>query len=165
MSPISYISNSCYIEKLNKEISADVQWKRVELAYSYIRLNFDPEWKKKYTPLTLTIFELKNWDLCKELIEMEAEIDLRDPQGNLPIQIAIETCNEEIAQLLIDSGANIQVFDSDGLSLLHLAAEGGMLKICELLVKKGIDVNSVGIPMHYSKISEWTESYSDEKKL
>ncbi|MFC1781833.1 ankyrin repeat domain-containing protein [Planctomycetota bacterium] len=85
---------------------------------------------------------LTNGDIeqIKLLISQGADVNTKTgSQGQMPLHLAIQWGNTEIAELLIDSGADVSATNTRGLTPLHLA---GSKEIAELLIAKGADVNA-----------------------
>lgn len=75
------------------------------------------------------------------LAGLDANLEVRDPQGRTPFLLACGH-DEVIAQYLMDLGADIMSTDSEGLTALHWAACAGYTRLCENLLKKGLAVDA-----------------------
>ena len=79
--------------------------------------------------------------IAKRLIELGADINARNKQGETPLHIAVQVRSEEGIKLLNEEGADIKIKDIHGNSPLHYAAIAGQLEIVELLIKQwGYDI-------------------------
>jgi ankyrin repeat protein len=78
---------------------------------------------------------------ARPLIELGADINARNKNGETPLYIAVQTGSEEGIKLLSEQGADINIKDIYGNSPLHYAAGIGQLEIVKLLIKEwGDDV-------------------------
>lgn len=85
------------------------------------------------TPLMITILN-KNIILSKQLIYKGVNLNFKSNVGKVAIQMALETKNEEIADLLIDKKADLSILDDKKNSLLHLAIENKLINLSLKLV-------------------------------
>jgi len=65
---------------------------------------------------------LNNIELTKKLIDLGADVDLKDYYDNTPLHVAVGVCDNIIlAELLIDSGADVNAKGSGGETPLNSA--------------------------------------------
>ena len=55
------------------------------------------------------------------IFQLSVKLNEEDDHGILPLNLALKSKQEELAQNLIDHNVNIDQMDSNGSSLLHLA--------------------------------------------
>lgn len=77
------------------------------------------------------------------LLELGADPNLPDFEGDTPLITAVAADSEEIARLLIRSGANLNQANQVGVTPLMRAADEGRLKLTVLLLQSGADPNYV----------------------
>ncbi len=70
-------------------------------------------------------------------------INAKDENENLPIHIAAEAGNKEIAELLISKGADIEAVGKYKFTALHAALVAKQSDFAGFLIKKGADVNAL----------------------
>ena len=85
--------------------------------------------------------KVNNLELAKQLIELGEEIDLADLNDQTPLDIAVESGQNEMLQLLIELGADPLRESRGGSVPILLAAGNGQSKAIRLLVEHGADVN------------------------
>jgi hypothetical protein len=71
----------------------------------------------------------------------EAEAEFIKNLRRLPLHLAAETGNTEIADLLLKAGADLDAVTGSGYTALMFAAEKGFPEIADLLIKAGADIN------------------------
>ena len=98
-----------------------------------------------FTPLLYAVRE--NCIACVDmLLEHGADIDLPDPDGVSPLQVAIMNANWDLAKRLIEAGADVDQWDIFGEAPLFTAVgqrqriDGGHASIDEPNETKGIDI-------------------------
>jgi len=72
--------------------------------------------------------------IVRRLLELGADINASNKQGETPLHTAVQASSEEAIKLLSEQGANIMVKDIYGNSPLHYAAETGQLEVAKLLI-------------------------------
>jgi len=99
--------------------------------------------KDKKTGLTLLhkAAAKGHFDICKLLIEKNAEINAIDNSERTPLHLASFNGHLGIVELLIKNGADLLKRDRNGGTCLHFAARGGYPKIIKLFLDKKVDVN------------------------
>jgi ankyrin repeat protein len=80
-----------------------------------------------------------NNELVSQLLQADADVNIRNINNETPLHCAAEKGFTSIAVKLIQYGANINSRGRHGETPLHLAASKGHLKIVELLIKNGAD--------------------------
>ena len=98
------------------------------------------------------------WTIASEveklLLGAGANVDGRNPKGNIPLALAAEiSYPPEIVPLLLDHGAEVNARDHNGVTPLMFAVhELGFPEIVKLLIEKGAQVdarsNSGSTPLH-----------------
>ena len=93
----------------------------------------------------------KAYEICKELIKNNAEVNAKDSEGNTPLHFAVYRMGREnlpdvvyngIIDLLLDNGADISSVNLIGATPLHSATvTGAGFFAVEKLIKKGANVN------------------------
>lgn len=86
-------------------------------------------------------FVRRYYRACKKLIEIGANINEKDVNGEFPLIFAIRHEDEEMCIFLLENGANPNQIDDNGHSPLILAAARGKIKICEMLINSGAYIN------------------------
>ncbi|OBT88682.1 hypothetical protein VE02_03248 [Pseudogymnoascus sp. 03VT05] len=76
------------------------------------------------------------------LLNLGADVDLKDPVGRTPISYAAENGQERGLQSLIEHGANVDSQDRAGRTPISYAAGNGHSRCLQLLVQKGANANS-----------------------
>jgi hypothetical protein len=71
--------------------------------------------KEVYFPILHYAIFVKNVNIIKSLIKYGIDVNLRNTLGSSPLNMAIDTLNEDIALLLIDAGADWNIVDNEGL--------------------------------------------------
>ena len=78
------------------------------------------EYSTSGTPLMAAVF--KNYlDITKMLLDLDADVDIVDANGNTALHYAVRFSYVEIIRLLIAKGADIELEDNKGFSPLHYA--------------------------------------------
>jgi ankyrin repeat protein len=76
-----------------------------------------------------------------------------------PLQVAVETENENVVEILVRSGANVNAIDGYGSTVLHFLPDSGS-GICNRLIQAGAHptvANSMGLtPLHNAAIKGFT---------
>jgi ankyrin repeat protein len=84
--------------------------------------------RKGFTPLLLAI-EQRKFTIAQVLIEMGANVNVKDSAGFTPLHwAALVGDNLEIVKLLLDKGAKIDAVDGVK-HVLHIAVDEGKLKL------------------------------------
>ena len=79
----------------------------------------------------------KNLDKVRIALNLKAEVNAKDGNGQTPLHVAARNNSLEVAELLISSGAEVNAKDNRGETPLHLAAWNGHQKMKELLQSHG----------------------------
>ena len=92
---------------------------------------------------------------AQQLIEMGADVNGRDGDGNTPLHAVGESV--ENARSLIERGANVNARNEGGLTPLHNVSGEKSAAVMALLIEQGADVNAVTIegmtPLHFASFS------------
>ena len=59
------------------------------------------------------------------ILQLSTKLNEVDDHGVLPLDIALKTHQEDLAQTLVENNVNINQLDENGASLLHLAIDRG----------------------------------------
>jgi len=71
------------------------------------------------------------------VIEIGADINLKDNRGHSPLHHAAIYGKIEIVKILLQAGAKLDIQDNDGRSPLHRAARNGKIGILKILIDAG----------------------------
>ncbi|XP_062508775.1 caskin-2-like isoform X2 [Corticium candelabrum] len=82
-------------------------------------------------------------DICRELIDVEATVDLKDKNGMTPLHLAAWAGRVEQASLLLRSGADSNSLSSNGETALILTAQYGKTDVASLLLGNKADVGAI----------------------
>ena len=77
----------------------------------------------------INLIKLGNIESVKELINIGANSNITDEDGNTPLMISATAGNESIVQLLLDKGAEVNVKNKKGETALYLAVFHDHLKL------------------------------------
>lgn len=78
----------------------------------------------------------------KNLIEMGADINSKDRQGNTILHWLARWDQDEFIRFLIEQGADVNTQNKDGFTPLHLAAQWGQLDVAKVLINNGANINA-----------------------
>jgi len=78
----------------------------------------------------------------KHLIEKDADVNYRGPDGVTPLMRAAFLGNLPLVKLLVDSGSDINARDNDQMTPLMNAAASGYIEIAKHLINSGSEVNA-----------------------
>lgn len=93
-------------------------------------------------PVSLAIYHGQQ-DMVKLLVEMGANLQIRDPYGGSLLHNAVRHMPEKsLINHLIDAGANVNAIDGDANTPLNFAAREDNLEIARLLLENGADPNA-----------------------
>jgi len=85
------------------------------------------------------VASFKETNLAKMLLDAGADPNVRDANGQLPLNIAAEFYNQDIIDLLLEKGANVEEAHKNTLELpIHLAASSGHIKTLQAYIEAGI---------------------------
>lgn len=89
-------------------------------------------------------------DIASHLIQLGADVNAQDDQGQTPLYLAIER-SEEIVKFLLDNGADVNIPNKEGATSFHRALCKSSFEIVRLLLSNISKANS-------SSVSEQTSS-------
>jgi hypothetical protein len=94
---------------------------------------------KKWTALHQCV-RLSNTKMMKILLDLGANVEIKDADGETPVFVASSSSDPELARLLLQAGANPNVKAKDGWSALMVATRDGYHQIVKYLLDAGADV-------------------------
>jgi hypothetical protein len=94
---------------------------------------------KKWTALHQCV-RLSNTEMMKILLDLGANVEIKDADGETPVFVASSSRDPEMARLLLQAGANPNVKAKDGWSALMMATRDGYHQIVKYLLEAGADV-------------------------
>ena len=111
-----------------------------------------------------------NLDVAKLLLDRGAAINQRANTKflNTPLQVALLTGQEQMAELLVARGADVRIEQAEGFTALHEAAQIGSERVVKLLLDAGADPSArakdgrtpltIARTGHYQSIARLLES-------
>lgn len=81
-------------------------------------------------------------EMVKMLINVGANVNMRNFKGHTPLCLACDKDNLEFAKMLIESGASLEASTKDGETPLLLACKKSNLELVKYLISKGADINA-----------------------
>ena len=98
-------------------------------------------------PWTLTAaIAHRQTSVVQMLLEMRADANAKDANGDYPLDLAAQKGDTQIVQLLLAHGADVTLRNRSGSAPIHTAALNGHTEIVKLLLDKGADINSRAVP-------------------
>ena len=94
-------------------------------------------------------------DVVKILVEMQADLNIKDSSGKTPLFLAVETGQYKTVDFLIGSGADVNIANNNGENPLSMAQKIGLNNITNLLLQNNaqpvqqnqrLSGNRVGFP-------------------
>jgi ankyrin repeat protein len=82
-------------------------------------------------------------DMCKALIDLGADMNMKNSEGDTALLIATSLNHSDVVALLIAHGANVHCSDTHGHTTLRYACRLGNCTVVQLLITAGVDVNQV----------------------
>lgn len=114
----------------------------LEIAEELLRNKADPNWKAdKLTPLHLAA-EFGNMDICRKLIEEDADVNASNADGLTPLHMATLSGQLKIMEVLLDHEAEIDCKDDTATRPLHQAASSGITEAVKLLVARNATLDA-----------------------
>ncbi|KAL6978601.1 hypothetical protein U1Q18_020266, partial [Sarracenia purpurea var. burkii] len=81
--------------------------------------------------------------VCKYLVqELELDVNMKDGEGETPLNHATIGQHSQTASFLIGNGANLNLANHKGFSALHYAAEKGLKELLRQLISRGAEVDA-----------------------
>lgn len=135
-------SFSCMIALI--ELGADVNINGVVYKKLNGRIYFN-----NHTPLTI-LAGFDSTEAAERLINLGANINLKNDDGYAPLIIALNNDNTEFAKMLVERGADVNIRDpKNTMTPLHLAVindddiiDNDIYNLIELIINNGADVNA-----------------------
>lgn len=78
----------------------------------------------------------------KKAIALGADVNVKNANGDTPLNMVAKLSYYFIAKYFIDNGANVNVSNNDKISPLHFAVEYNNVKMVDLFLKNGADINA-----------------------
>ncbi len=82
------------------------------------------------------------------LLNRDADITTKKPDGHTPLMEASSDGSFEIVRMLIAKGANVDAARSDGWTALHFAANNGRGDVVRFLIANGADVTKTDVRLN-----------------
>lgn len=93
-------------------------------------------------PLVLAAI-LGHADLCKLMLELGSNVEVRNARGGTALQGAVAGKHgRELVSVLLDAGADLEAVNVDGFTALHAAAEVGDAAMVKFLTERGASLES-----------------------
>lgn len=83
----------------------------------------------------------RNLGLLETLMPFSPDLDLKSPDGNVPLHSTVTTGWEQGTRLLLCYDLDINATDADGNTALHLACSAGYRDVAKLLLESGANVH------------------------
>ena len=112
--------------------------KEIESGLQYSIMHYENE--SGFTPLHIAVKE-GHFDMCKMLLEHEADVHAQDSKGNIPLHSALSGGHLEIARILLEHNAEVNSRNDNGSTPLLLASERGSPHLMQLLLDRNADVH------------------------
>jgi ankyrin repeat protein len=94
---------------------------------------------KKWTALHQCV-RSSNTEMMKILLDHNANVEIKDADGETPAFVASSSGNPELVRLLLEAGANPNAKAKDGWSALMMASREGFNQVIKYLLEAGADV-------------------------
>ncbi|KAL8573401.1 hypothetical protein ACOMHN_032416 [Nucella lapillus] len=82
-----------------------------------------------------------NKEICDALLQLGADVNLADDNGETPLHHACALGNELIVRVLLRYGCELDAFDRNGFTPLILAVHRSHLRVVKTLLRAGSDIN------------------------
>ena len=79
--------------------------------------------------------------VIRALLDLGADMNFRDKDGNRPLHVAVEKSNPELAKLLLDHGADVNAKGKYSYTPLYRAVQNNNFELAKLLLDRGANVN------------------------
>ena len=144
------------VQRVSKEVAADPGYLAAENSFGW-------------APIHFAAFA-GNLDVAKLLLDRGAAINQRANTKflNTPLQVALLTGQEQMAELLVARGADVRIEQAEGFTALHEAAQIGSERVVKLLLDAGADPSArakdgrtpltIARTGHYQSIARLLES-------
>ena len=148
------VSESMYYRELYKVIhEGDTEWFRRVMdqeifrqldVSSFFDINRQGSFQGKLKKSALHIAcEANHVEIAKILIEMGANLELKDDTLFTPLMVAASSGYIELSRVLMESGAKVDATGYHGISPILMATKGRHKRIVEDLIFHKVDVNTV----------------------
>ncbi|AXK60905.1 ankyrin repeat domain-containing protein [Candidatus Chromulinivorax destructor] len=116
----------------------------LEYRHTFMR-NIIPYWinsKKKYDkPILHQAINCDNITMVQFLLDLQADLNMQDEQGDTPIHLAIKNNNKPVIQLLLEKDIDVNIPNNKNITPLYSAVKLDEDSIVESLLKKGASVD------------------------
>jgi ankyrin repeat protein len=96
----------------------------------------------------------QHWDLCKELIERGADLNISNLHGYCALHVFAIHGQEDLLKLAVENACFVSKKNKRGMAAIHFAAEANQLGAVETLLSLGAEINSMtkdkNTPIHYA---------------
>lgn len=108
---------------------------KMALADKNIQKIINKQNKKGRTPLHFNALQWGNLEVAKSLILKGADLNIKDINGQTPLDYALALRKWDLAKLYIDSGADLTLKDNNGKGINEYIMENGDLEAFKLFYK------------------------------
>ncbi|MGC9057983.1 MAG: ankyrin repeat domain-containing protein [Candidatus Micrarchaeia archaeon] len=134
-------ADNSLIRKLNK-LGVDVEGIQKEAESQKARATLSPVERRMLSWELLKAAKSGDLARIKELLNMGADVNAKDNDGETPAHWATRNGHLEPLKVLIENGADVNAKDNDGWTPAHWATRNGHLEPLKVLIENGADVNS-----------------------
>lgn len=114
----------------------------IEIVKAFIRIGTDVNYLLNGDSGLCRATESCHQEIVEFLLEVGAEVNLRDGNQSTPLMQAAYRASGEIARILIAAGADINAKDDNGYTALMLAAKSANAEVAGELILAGADLDS-----------------------
>jgi ankyrin repeat protein len=127
-------------------LHAAVMQNHQEVVRILVAADADLEARNDYgrTPLLLVARETGSVEMGALLLELGADVNVRDRSGESPLDLAVWRGFRGLVDLFLDSGARFRASGGQGRALTGLAAENGLGRLFQMLADSGADFSIRG---------------------
>uniref|UniRef100_A0A8C5R2A1 Uncharacterized protein n=1 Tax=Leptobrachium leishanense TaxID=445787 RepID=A0A8C5R2A1_9ANUR len=91
----------------------------------------------------LNLCELGKLEAAQAVIEKEARLDIRTPNLNTALHLAVQRGDVSITKLLIRKGMNVNITGTGDQTPIHMAAFHNKPEMIDVLIEAGANINAV----------------------